>query len=85
MAKNLSRLSLVSRGLKYKLKISFYLMSILPLLVCAYLVFNYIVPQAGLRIDVAVAVAVSVFISGAGFYVIKEVFDRIVSVSSEAK
>lgn len=85
MVKNLSRLSLASCGLKYKLKISFYLMSILPLLVCIYLVFNYILPKVGLRIDIAASVAISVFIAGAGFYVIKEVFDRIVSVTSEAK
>ena len=85
MAKNLSHLSLVSRGLKYKLKISLCLMAILPLLVCIYLVSNYILPKVGLRVDVVVSVAVSVFIAGAGFYVIKEVFDRIVSVSSEAK
>ena len=85
MPKNLNYLSLASRGLRYKLKISFYLMSILPLLVCIYLVSNYILPKTGLKIDVAAAILISVFIAVIGFYVIKEVFDRIVSVSSEAK
>lgn len=78
-------LSLASRGLRYKLKIAFYLMSILPLLVCMYLVSTYILPQAGLRIDITVAVVVSVFIAVIGFFVVKEVFDRILSVSTEAK
>lgn len=78
-------LSLSSRGLKYKLNIAFYLMSVLPLLVCAYLVSNYILPQAGLKIDISASLIISVFIALAGFYVIKEVFDRILSVSTEAK
>lgn len=78
-------LSLASRGLKYKLKISFYLMSILPLLVCVYLVSNYILPKVGLKLDIAASLLISIFIAISGFFLIKEVFDRIVSVSSEAK
>jgi len=80
-----NNLSLTSRGLKYKLKISFYLMSILPLLVCIYLVSNYILPQKGLKLDVALAILISIFIAAVGFFVIKEVFDRILAVSTDAK
>lgn len=84
MAKH-SDSSLVSKGIRYKLKIAFSLMSILPLLVCMYLVSNYILPSAGLRMDIALAIAISVFIAVIGFFVIKEVFDRILSVTTEAK
>jgi signal transduction histidine kinase len=83
--KKLQDLSLASKGLKYKLKISFYLMSILPLLVCIYLVSNYILPQIGFRVDIVASIAISIFIAVVGLYVIKEVFDRILSVTSEAK
>ncbi len=78
-------LSLTSRGLKYKLNIAFYLMSVLPLLVCIYLVSNYVLPNVGLKVDIAVAILISVFIALIGFCVIKGVFNRIVSVSTEAK
>ena len=78
-------LSLASKGLKYKLKISFYLMSILPLLVCIYLVSNYILPQIGFKMDIVASILISIFIAVVGLYVIKEVFDRILSVTSEAK
>jgi diguanylate cyclase (GGDEF)-like protein len=78
-------LSLTSRGLKYKLNIAFYLMSVLPLLVCIYLVSHYILPQMGFKLDITVSILISIFIALAGFYVIKEVFDRIASVSAEAK
>lgn len=84
MAKH-SDSSLVSKGIRYKLKIAFSLMSILPLLVCMYLVSNYILPSAGLRVDIALAIAISIFIAVIGFFVIKEVFDRILSVTTEAK
>jgi hypothetical protein len=55
MTKITEALSLSSHGLKYKLKISFYLMSILPLLVCAYLVSNYILPRFGMSIDIGLS------------------------------
>lgn len=77
--------SLSSHGLKHTLRIAFYLMSILPLLVCVYLVSNYILPHVGLKVDIIATVLISIFITLIGFYVIKEVFDRILSVSSEAK
>lgn len=77
--------SLASRGLKYKLKIALYLMSVLPLLVSVYLVSNYILPQIGLKLEIAVFIFISIFIAGVGFWVIKEVFDRVVSISTEAK
>lgn len=81
----MQNISLASRSLRYKLKISFYLMSVLPLLVCIYLVSNYILPKVGFQPDVIMSISISIFIAVAGFYVIKGVFDRIVSVSSDAK
>lgn len=81
----MQNISLASRSLRYKLRISFYLMSVLPLLVCIYLVSNYILPKVGFQPDVIMSISMSIFIAVAGFYVIKGVFDRIVSVSSDAK
>ncbi|MFH0935322.1 MAG: diguanylate cyclase [Candidatus Omnitrophota bacterium] len=85
MSKNINGFSLASRGLKYKLKISFYLMSILPLLVCLYFASEYIFPRMGIRLEVILAIAISLFIAVIGYFVIKEIFDRIVAVTSEAK
>jgi len=85
MTKNLNNLSLASRGIKYKLRISFYLMSVLPLLVSIYLISSYILPKFGLKIDIALAMSVSIFIALIGFFLIKQVIDRILSVTTEAK
>jgi len=79
------KLSFISQGLKYKLRIAVYLMSVLPLLVCSYLVSNYIIPQMGLKLDITVAIIISSIIAMIGFLVVKEVFDRILSVSSAAR
>ncbi|MFA5411028.1 MAG: diguanylate cyclase [Candidatus Omnitrophota bacterium] len=84
MKKN-EKLSSGTRGLRYKLRIALYLMSVLPLLVSIYLASNYILPQVGLKIDIVGSLGVSVLIAIIGFFVIKEVFDRILSVVSEAK
>jgi len=79
------KVSLSSRSLRYKLQIAFSLMSILPFLVCIYLVSNFILPKEGLKLEVAITILTSIFIAIVGFLVVKEVFDRIVSVSSEAR
>jgi len=74
-----------SRGLRYKLKISFALMSILPLLVCVYLVSHYLLPKVGLKIDILTFIGISIFIAFIGFMVVKEVFDRILTITNGAK
>ncbi|MDD5166584.1 MAG: diguanylate cyclase [Candidatus Omnitrophica bacterium] len=76
---------LVSQGLKYKLRVSAALMSVLPLLVCGYLVSNYILPSAGFKTDIILSLIISVFIAVVGFFLVKEVFDRILSVTTDAK
>ncbi|MFA5155897.1 MAG: diguanylate cyclase [Candidatus Omnitrophota bacterium] len=85
MEKNNKRLNLISQGLSYKLKISFHLMIVLPILVSIYLVSTYIVPHIGIKLDIVMAIVASLFIAAIGFFLIKEVFGRILSVTTEAK
>ena len=82
-----SGFSLVSRGLKYKLRIAFLLMSILPLLMCVYLVANYIFPQANIptRVYIYISILISAFVAIIGFFVVKEIIYSILSISAEAK
>ncbi len=85
MAKNFRLLSLSSRGLKRKLMVSVSLMSVLPLLVSSYLVSQHILPRVGYKIDVLLSLLISIFIALIGFFVTKEVFDRVLTVTSDAK
>lgn len=85
MDKKADHFSLNSRTIKQKLVIAFQLMSILPLLVCIYLVSNYIFPKFGIKVDVIAFIIISAFVAIIGLLVIKEVFDRLTSVTTEAK
>jgi len=79
-------LSVFSQRLNYRLKIAFYLMSVLPLLVCIYLVSQYIIPNFGInRAEIIVFLAVSVFMVISGFFIMKQIFKRIINISAEAK
>ena len=85
MASKKDRLSLNSRSLKQKLVIAFELMSILPLLVCVYLVSTFILPKFGMRLDIVASIFTSILVAVVGFLVIKEVFDRLTSMANDAK
>ncbi len=85
MGKKIKNFSLTSRSLKYKLKIGFYLMSILPLLVSIYLASNYIIPRSAVSPEIIIFMLISVLIALAGFFLLKEVFDRIISLTGKAK
>jgi len=81
-------LSLASRGLQYKLRIAFSLMSIIPLLVCVYLFFVYNptiskIPFSSLQIIVSLIIATLIAIIG--FILAKQIVDPIVTISSEVK
>lgn len=65
--------------------IAFQLMSILPFLVCAYLVSNYILPKFGFKIDILASLSISIFVAVVGLLVIKEVFDRLTLMTKQAK
>ncbi len=85
MNKKIDRFSLSSGTVKQKLMVAFQLMSILPFLVCVYLVSSYILPKFGFKIDVIASLLVSIFVVAIGFLVIKEIFDRLSAVATEAK
>ena len=88
MASTNKGLSLSSRGLQYKLRIAFSLMSIIPLLVCVYLFFVYNptiskIPFSSLQIIISLIVAIGIAIIG--FVLAKQIVDPIVTISSEVK
>ena len=77
--------SLFGQGIDYKLKIAFYLMSVLPFFVTIYLVSNYMLPKVGFKLDVLSVIILSIFISSFGFFVLKEMFRRFAAVNNSAK
>ncbi len=72
-------------GLRYKLRLSLYLMSVLPILVAVYIVSTHILPDHTLKLEIFISLLVSIFIAILGFVIIKRVFDRILSMAAEAR
>ncbi len=73
-----------AKGIRYKLRIAFY-MSFLPLLSCIYIILNYIFPNVGLNIDMALYIIANMLICLAGFLLVKNVFGHISALSKEAR
>jgi diguanylate cyclase (GGDEF)-like protein len=85
MRRNIQGFSFESKGLRYRLNIAFYLMSVLPFLVYIYLVSTFILPHVGLKLEVIAVTLISIFIALVGFYVVRGIVRRILVISSEAK
>lgn len=82
------KMSITSRGLHYKLRIAFCLMSVVPLLTCIYLFFIYSPFISGVpfsQIQITLSVMISIAIAFIGFVVTKQMVDPIIKISSEAK
>ena len=83
-------LSLVPKGLRYKTLIAFSLMSLIPILICGWLVTTYIFPNInlffGLTIgNISFILFISIVISLLGLYVAKEMIDPVIKIAGDAK
>lgn len=85
MKKKTRKLSLSACGLKYKLRIVFYLILVLPTLISLYLISAYLLPAAGINLNLFLLISVSVIIGLSGFFLIKQLIDSIFDVSRRAK
>lgn len=79
------RMSLVPKGLRYKLVIAFSLMSIIPILSCAYIISSHTLPMVDDLIIVAIIMLLSVGISVLGLLFAKRMVDPVVNMAIEAK
>ncbi|MFC1621010.1 diguanylate cyclase [Candidatus Omnitrophota bacterium] len=86
----LSNMSLVPKGLKYKTMIAFSLMSLIPLLICVWLVTTYIFPNISLFLglslgNISLILVISVIISLLGLYMAKQMIDPVIKMAGYAK
>ncbi len=79
------RMSLAPKGLRYKLVIAFSLMSIIPILACAYLIFSHTFPMMTDLINVTTVVLLSAIISVLGLALAKKMVDPVINMAIEAK
>jgi diguanylate cyclase (GGDEF)-like protein len=79
------KLSLAPKGLKYKLVMAFSLMSIIPLLACAYVIFSFSFPTWIDIINIVTIVAISAVIACLGLILARGLVDPVIDMAIEAR
>ncbi len=85
MKKLFKNMSMMSQGLRYKLMIAFSLMSIIPLLVCVYLVTIFIFPRLENLTQVSLMVLFSIAIALTGLMLVKRMISPVINMALETK
>ncbi|MDD5680601.1 MAG: diguanylate cyclase [Candidatus Omnitrophica bacterium] len=81
----LKKLSLIPRGLRYKLLIAFCLMSIIPLLVSLYIVRDYIFPPSGDILSTSWVMFFCVIITFLGLVLAKQMVEPVIEMAIETQ
>ena len=86
----LKDLSVIPKGLRYKTMIAFSLMSIIPILICAWLAMTYIFPNIklfpGLTLgNIIFILFISITMALLGLYITKEMINPIIKIAGDAK
>lgn len=79
------KMSLAPKGLKYKLIMAFSLMSIIPILACAYVIFSRTFPTAGELINIITIVLMAMVIAALGLVLARGLIDPVIDMAIEAK
>jgi len=86
----LKNLSLTPQGMRHKLSIAFFLMSLIPILVCLFFVLAYINPATSYGFVIGtghifVIVSITFFITVLGFLLVRQMVDPVVTIAKQAK
>ncbi|MFA4991933.1 MAG: diguanylate cyclase [Candidatus Omnitrophota bacterium] len=90
MRHSFKNLSIVPKGLRYKTMIAFSLTSLIPLLICGWLVITYIFPNIKLFLglslgNISFILVISVVISLLGLYVTKQMIDPVIKIADDVR
>ncbi|MBI3333510.1 MAG: sensor domain-containing diguanylate cyclase [Candidatus Omnitrophica bacterium] len=77
--------SLLPKGLRERLMVSFSLMSVVPLLVLGYVTANYVFPHMGVAPDLSLVVCLAIGIACLGFLVARSLVLPVVRLASQVK
>jgi len=81
----LKKLSIIHKGLRYKMAIAFSLMTVIPLLACLYVVYPVIFPGIPDFAHANLILFLSVIVSMLGLVIAKNITDAVVSLAMEAR
>lgn len=81
----LKNISIINKGLRYKLAIAFSLMTVIPLLSCLYIIYPQLFPGEPYCVNVNLILFLSILISVLGLVVAKSITDAVVDLAMEAR
>lgn len=85
MAQSFKTLSLARRSIRHKLTAAFALMSVIPMLVCGYLIIYYIFPTIKSLWDISLIFLITLFLTLLGFYLARKIIYPVVEIAAAAK
>ncbi|MBL7158288.1 MAG: diguanylate cyclase [Candidatus Omnitrophica bacterium] len=86
MHETVKKISVLPRGIRYKLLIAFSLMSVIPLLVVGYVITNFIFLNETKEITyVSTLILICIIIAWLGLLLAKSIIDRVIDISVESR
>ncbi len=79
------KLTIVNKGLRYKLMLAFSLMTLIPLLTCMYIISTYLFPRLSSLVDVSIPLVISILVAVLGLILAKGIIDQVIDMAVEAK
>lgn len=79
------RLSIINKGLRYKLMIAFSLMTVIPILACVYGLSPYLFPGFQSYVDLSTIVFTAIVISILGLIVAMSIINSVVKLAADAR
>ena len=90
MKEFLKSFSMTPKGLRYKIGIAFFLMSLIPLFVCMFFILAYIYPETRYPFTIGstatlTIILITICIAVLGFILLKQIVDPVVHIAQQAK
>ena len=90
MPQILKSFSMTPKGLRYKIGIAFFLMSLIPLFVCMFFILAYIYPETRYPFTIGggatlTIISITIVIAVLGFILLREIVDPVVHIAKQAK
>lgn len=79
------RMTLLNKGLRYKLMLAFSIMTIIPLLACVYVISAYLFPKMDNLIDISMVILSSVAVALSGLLLARKLVDPVIDMAIEAR
>lgn len=79
------KIAIIHKGLRYKLMLAFSLTTIIPFLVCIYVMTGYIFPKLDIFAEISSVILASLIVALLGLHLARKLVDPVIDMAIEAK